>query len=159
MSTFSRERFCRRLPPWFENMGKRVVKAPKLYVRDSGLLHALLGLRDIQEIRSHPRFGVSWEGYALEQVIGLLGAERDAYFWATHGGAELDLLVVRGGRRYGFEFKFADAPDTTKSMRVAMTDLKLERLWIVYPGSRNFPLDDRIEAVALTELPLAIANL
>ena len=149
----------RRLPPWFENVGKRVVKAPKLYLRDSGLLHALLGLRNIQEIRSHPRFGASWEGYALEQVIGLLGAERDAYFWATHAGAELDLLVVRGGLRYGFEFKFTDAPSTTKSMRVAMNDLKLERLWIVYPGNRNFALDDRIEAAALTGLESSIAKL
>ena len=149
----------RRLPPWFENVGKRVVKASKLYLRDSGVLHALLGLRDAQEIQSHPRFGMSWEGYALEQTIGLLGAERDAYFWATHGGAELDLFVVRGGRRYGFEFKFADAPGTTKSMRVALTDLKLEKLWVVYPGNRGFALDDKIEAVPLSELPETIANL
>lgn len=149
----------RRLPPWFENTGKRVVKAPKLYVRDSGLLHALLGLRSVAEVLSHPRFGASWEGFALEHVIGLLAAERDAYFWATHGGAELDLLVVRGGRRYGFEFKFADAPGTAKSMRVALTDLKLATLMVVYPGRRTFQLADKIEAVALADLPQKLAAL
>jgi len=149
----------RRLRPWFENVGKRVVKAPKLYLRDSGVLHALLGLRDAKEIQSHPRFGMSWEGYALEQVIGLVGAERDAYFWATHGGAELDLLVIRGGRRYGFEFKFADAPSTSKSMRVALTDLSLQKLWVVYPGDRRFALDDMIEAVPISEIPETIADL
>jgi predicted AAA+ superfamily ATPase len=143
----------RRLLPWFENAGKRVVKAPKIYLRDSGLLHALLGLRSAREIRSHPRFGFSWEGFALEQTLRFLKAEREAYFWATHGGAELDLLVVRGGRRYGFEFKFADAPATTKSMHIAIDDLKMERLFVVYPGSRTLPLGDRIEALPLSEMP------
>lgn len=100
----------RRLLPWFENTGKRQVRAPKLYLRDSGLLHALLGLRITRDVFSHPRFGLSWEGFALEQIIGFLRAERDAFYWATHAGAELDLLVVRGGRRYGFELKFTDAP-------------------------------------------------
>jgi predicted AAA+ superfamily ATPase len=142
----------RRLPPWFENTGKRVVKAPKLYLRDSGLLHALLGLRNGTEVLSHPRFGASWEGFAVEQVIRFLDAEREAYFWATHGGAELDLLIVRGGRRYGFEFKYADAPGTTKSMRVALTDLGLDTLFVVYPGSRRFDLDERIRALPLTQL-------
>ena len=139
----------RRLPPWFANTGKRVVKAPKVYLRDSGLLHALLGLRGGTEVLSHPRFGFSWEGFALEQVIRFLGAERDAYFWATHGGAELDLLVARGGRHYGFEFKYDDAPGTTKSMRVALADLALERLFVVYPGTRRFDLDERITALPL----------
>jgi predicted AAA+ superfamily ATPase len=110
-------------------------------------------LRTAEEIRSHPRFGASWEGFAMEQTIGFLKAERDSYFWATHGGAELDLLVVRGGKRYGFEFKFADAPHTTRSMHVAFSDLKLEKLWIVTPGSRIFPLGDRIEAAPLAEIP------
>ena len=149
----------RRLPPWFENVGKRVVKAPKIYLRDSGLLHALLGLRTRAEVLSHPRFGLSWEGFAMEQVIGVLRAERDAYFWATHGGAELDLLIVRGGRRYGFEFKFADAPTTTKSMRVALADLKLETLFVVYAGDRNFLLDTKIEAVSLAKLSDRIVDL
>lgn len=143
----------RRLQPWFENTGKRVVKAPKLYLRDTGLLHALLGLRNGAEVLSHPRFGLSWEGFAVEQVIQRLRAERDAWFWATHGGAELDLLIARGGRRFGFEFKHADASSTTRGMRVALADLKLEQLWVVYPGRRSFPLDDRIQAVGLGELP------
>jgi len=149
----------RRLPPWFENVGKRLVKAPKIYLRDSGLLHALLGLRTQAEVVSHPRFGLSWEGFAMEQVIGILRAERDAYFWATHGGAELDLLIVRGGRRYGFEFKFADTPATTKSMRVALADLKLETLFVVYAGDRNFLLDTKIEAVSLVKLADRIVDL
>jgi uncharacterized protein len=142
----------RRLPPWFENVGKRLVKAPKLYIRDSGVLHALLGLRTPKEVRSHPRLGASWEGFALEQAVGLLKAEGEAYFWGTHGGAELDLLISRGGAQYGFEFKFSDAPATTKSMRVAMTDLSLKRLFIVYPGKRRFEVDERIVALPLAAL-------
>lgn len=142
----------RRLPPWFENTGKRLLKAPKIYLRDSGLLHALLGLRTPAEIRSHPRLGASWEGFALEHAVSLLNAERDAYFWGTHGGAELDLLINRGGAKLGFEFKFTDSPATTKSMRVAMADLKLKRLFVVYPGTRRFELDDDIIALPLTGL-------
>ena len=149
----------RRLPPWFENTGKRVVKAPKIYLRDSGLLHALLGLRNGSEVTSHPRFGASWEGFALEHVIGLSHAERDCYFWATHGGAELDLLMVRGGRRYGFEFKYSDSPGTTKSMRVAMADLNLETLFVVYPGRRSFMLDERIQVLALPDLTKTLERL
>jgi predicted AAA+ superfamily ATPase len=149
----------RRLPPWFENVGKRVVKAPKLYLRDTGLLHALLGLRTRAEVRSHPRYGASWEGFALEHIIRLLRAERDVYFWATHGGAELDLLVSRGGKRYGFEFKFADAPNTAKSMRVALADLKLEQLFVVYPGQRRFSLDEKIEVVPLVQLAECLRSL
>jgi hypothetical protein len=149
----------RRLPPWFENTGKRLVKAPKIYLRDTGLLHALLGLRDGAELRSHPRFGASWEGFALEHVVNLLGAQRDVYFWATHGGAELDLLVPRGGKRYGFEFKFADAPATTKSMRAALSDLKLERLFVVFPGDRPYPLDEKIDAVPLVQLATQLSKL
>jgi len=142
----------RRLPPWFENTGKRLVKAPKIYLRDSGLLHALLGLRTAAEVRSHPRFGASWEGFALEHAIGLLKAERDACFWGTHGGAELDLLINRGGASIGFEFKFTDSPGTTRSMRVAMTDLKLKRLYVVYPGPRRIELDDNIIALPLARI-------
>ncbi len=149
----------RRLPPWFENTGKRLVKAPKIYVRDSGVLHALLGLRTPSEVRSHPRLGASWEGFALEHAIGLLDAEREAYFWGTHGGAELDLLIHRGGVKHGFEFKFTDAPATTKSMRLAMTDLKLKRLFVVYPGTRRFELDEAIVALPLTGLLEECASL
>lgn len=149
----------RRLQPWFENTGKRLVKSPKIYLRDSGLLHALLGLRNGAEVRSHPRFGASWEGFALEQVIGLMQAERDAYFWGTHAGAELDLMVTRGGRRYGFEFKFADAPGTSKSMRVATVDLKLEQLFVVYPGTRRLELDKGIVAMPLAHVVEECAGL
>ena len=142
----------RRLAPWFENTGKRLVKSPKIYIRDSGVLHALLGLRTPVEVRSHPRFGMSWEGFALEHAIELLNAEHDAYFWGTHGGAELDLLVSRGGVKYGFEFKFSDAPATTKSMRVALADLGLKTLYVVYPGARRFELDESIVALPLAGL-------
>ncbi|MDD2708712.1 MAG: ATP-binding protein [Verrucomicrobiae bacterium] len=143
---------ARRLPPWFLNTGKRLVRAPKIYLRDSGLLHALLGLRQGTEVMSHPRFGMSWESFAMEHVIGMLKAERDAYFWATHGGAELDLLIVRGGQRYGFEFKYADAPATTKSMRMAISSLELKTLFVVHPGSRQFELDRNIIALPLSQL-------
>lgn len=149
----------RRLPPWFENTGKRVVKAPKIYLRDSGLLHALLGLRSPAEVLAHPRFGFSWEGFAMEQTIGHLKAERDAYFWATHAGAELDLVVVRGGARYGFEFKYADAPAVTRSMRIAAADLGLRRLFIVHPGETAFDLDETISALPLSDLPRVLPRL
>ena len=142
----------RQLPPWFENVGKRLVKSPKVYVSDSGLLHTLLGLRDRLEVQSHTKLGLSWEGFAIEQVITLAGAERKAYFYATHGGAELDLLIVRGGRRYGFEFKYADSPASTKSMHVVSRDLKLEKLWIVYPGHNRYPLADGMEVVPLPRI-------
>lgn len=149
----------RRLPPWFENVGKRLVRSPKIYLRDTGLLHALLGLRNEREVLGHPRFGASWEGFAVEQIIALLGAERDAYFWGTHAGAELDLFVVRGGRRYGFDVKFDDRPGTTRSMRIAAADLRLEPLFVVYPGSRSFPLDEGIEALALADLSRRLPQL
>lgn len=123
----------RVLAPWFENLGKRQMKSPKVYLRDSGLLHWLLGIDSMQALRSHPRYGASWEGYALEQVLALLG-ERDSYYWGTQRGAELDLLLMRGGRRWGFEFKCSDAPAVTKSMHIALQDLGLERIWVVYPG-------------------------
>ena len=114
----------RVLPPWFENIRKRQVKAPKTYVRDSGILHALLQLTTLSDVQSHPKLGASWEGFALEQVVGALGT-RDAYFWATHGGAELDLYVRAAGKHYGFEFKYADAPGANRSMHVAIQDLSL----------------------------------
>jgi predicted AAA+ superfamily ATPase len=142
----------RQLAPWFENLGKRLVKAPKIYVRDSGLLHALLGVRSRLELFSHPKLGASWEGFALEQIVSRLGAERDAFFYRTHAGAELDLFVERQGRRFGFELKHADAPRVTKSMHVASIDLRLDHLWVVHPGERSFPLGERIGALALRDL-------
>jgi len=143
----------RVLPPWFENLRKRQVKAPKIYLRDSGLLHALLQLTTVVDLQSHPKLGASWEGFALEQVIGAVG-NRDAYFWATHGGAELDLLVRIAGKQYGFEFKYADAPGTSRSMHVAIQDLRLEHLWVVYPGHQEYSLDDKISVISIDSVPI-----
>ncbi|MCE7939408.1 MAG: ATP-binding protein [Chloroflexi bacterium CFX6] len=142
----------RVLPPWFQNLSKRQVRSPKLFVRDSGLLHALLQLTDLADVQSHPKLGASWEGFALEQVIQLLGT-RDAYFWASHAGAELDLLVLLGGKRYGFEFKYADAPAATRSMYVAIEDLALDHLWVVYPGPQPYPLRDRLSVIPAASIP------
>jgi predicted AAA+ superfamily ATPase len=142
----------RQLPPWFENVGKRLVKAPKIYLRDSGLLHALLGVRTRLQVLAHPKLGASWEGFALDQIVRRVGAERDAYFYRTHAGAELDLLVMRNGKRYGFEMKFGDSPAVTKSMHVAIEDLGLEHLWIVHPGERSDGLRERISTLALRDL-------
>jgi len=140
----------RALPPWTENLGKRVRKAPKIYLRDSGLFHALQRIGSLAELQSHPKLGASWEGLALEHVLRVLRAEPgEAFHWSTHGGAELDLLLVRGGQRWGFEFEYADAPRTTKSMRVALQDLKLERLVVIYPGDKDYALDERIEVLGL----------
>ena len=141
----------RVLPPWFENVGKRVVKAPKVYLRDSGILHHLLGLESMDDLVRHPIYGPSWEGFALEQTLTALGA-RQAYFWGTHRGAELDLMLLRAGRRWGFEFKCTDAPRTTKSMHIVIDDLGLERLWVVYPGDLEYPLTEKIAAVPLRKI-------
>lgn len=135
-----------------------LVKAPKVYVRDSGLMHALLGLRDATEILSHPRFGMSWEGFAIEHVIRALQAERDACFWATHAGAELDLVVPRGGRLLGFECKFDETPKVAASMRVAMADLELAHLYVVHPGNRRYPLDHAITALPLADVAVLRAR-
>ncbi len=142
----------RVLPPWFENLGKRQVRSPKVYIRDSGILHGLLLLGTLAEVQSHPKLGASWEGFAIEQIIRLLDT-RDAYFWATHSGAELDLLVHLQGKRYGFEIKYADAPGITRSMRIALSDLGLEHLWVVYPGRQEYALDVRITVLPLEALP------
>lgn len=139
----------RQLQPWHENLTKRQVKAPKIYFRDTGQLHALLGVHDEASLLRHPRSGASWEGFALEQVLRITQPE-EAYFWATHAGAELDLLMFRHGKRVGVEFKRADAPELTPSMRIAMTDLKLDALYVAYPGVRRYRLADRIDAVPLT---------
>jgi uncharacterized protein len=142
----------RVLPPWFENLKKRQVKAPKVYVRDSGLLHALLQLHDLDGVLGHPRAGASWEGFASEQICELLET-RDAYFWAAHSGAELDLFVLHRGRRLGFEVKLADAPRVSHSMRQASTDLRLDHLYVVVPGGPTYALDERITVSALADLP------
>jgi predicted AAA+ superfamily ATPase len=140
----------RQLPPWFENVGKRVVKSPKVYVRDCGLLHTLLGIADRRSLEGHPKLGTSWEGFVLEELLGRAD-ERHAYFWATHAGAELDLLLTLDGRRFGFEVKVTDAPRTSKSMRIALADLRLDHLYVVHPGTASFPLDEHITAVTLPE--------
>ena len=141
----------RVLPPWFENLGKRLVKSPKVYLRDSGVLHFLLGMEEAEELPMHPRYGASWEGFALEQTLVAHGA-REAYFYATLRGAELDLLLLRRGRRWGFEFKCTDAPRTTKAMHIALDDLGLEHLWVVYPGNIRYSLADRMTALPLAEV-------
>jgi hypothetical protein len=148
----------RILPPWFENLGKRQVKSPKIYIRDSGILHELLQMSTLPELQSHPKLGASWEGFAIEQLIRLFDT-RDAYFWATHSGAELDLLVRAGGKHYGFEIKYADAPGITRSMQVALHDLALEHLWILYPGRQEYALDARITALPLQAIPRLAASL
>lgn len=141
----------RQLPPWHENLGKRQVKAPKVYVRDSGLLHQLLGVASMQQLLAHPKSGASWEGYAIEQALEAARPD-EAYFWATHQGAELDLLLVKGGRRLGVEVKRTDAPVLTPSMRIALRDLGLEQLAVVYPGDRRYEIAERVHAVPLAEL-------
>ncbi len=147
----------RQLAPWHENIGKRQVKAPKIYFRDSGLLHCLLRQSEFTDLEAHPKLGASWEGFALEQVLSITG-DQDAYFWATHAGAELDLMVNWCGRRYGFEFKYGDAPSMTKSMHTALRDLKLERLFVVYPGKDSYVMNDQTEAVSITHLRSRLAQ-
>ena len=140
----------RQLPPWFENLGKRQVKAPKVYVRDAGLLHALLGIASRHDLEHHPKVGASWEGYAVEEVLKAFRPD-EAYYWATHNGAELDLLLFKDGRRIGVECKRADAPTLTPSMRTALRDLKLDELRVVYPGPTRYPLGEGVEAVPLAD--------
>ncbi|MGQ0505033.1 MAG: ATP-binding protein [Myxococcaceae bacterium] len=146
------------LQPWFENMGKRQVRSPKIYIQDSGLLHALLDLTKVHDLLGHPKVGASWEGFVIQQILSLLRT-RNAYFWSTHQGAELDLMVPWRGKRFGFEMKLTDAPAVSKSMRVAVHDLALERLFVVFPGPRSFALEDRVEALAIGDLRNRLAKL
>ncbi len=138
----------RRLPPWHENLAKRQRRAPKAYLRDSGLLHSLLGIPDMEALWNHPKCGASWEGFAMEQVMRLVPS-RDAYYWAVHGGPELDLLVFLKTQRIGFEFKFADAPRNTPLIQAAVRDLRLNKLWILYPGDKRYALSDKVEVLPL----------
>jgi uncharacterized protein len=150
----------RALPPWTENLGKRVRKAPKIYLRDSGLFHALQNIRSWPELQAHPKLGASWEGLALEHVLRVArAAPGEAFYWSIHGGAEVDLMLTRGGRRWGFEFKYGDAPRATKSMRVARDDLKLQRLFVIYPGEKGYPLDDGLEVLPLPAVAELAASL
>jgi len=143
----------RQLRPWKENVGKRVVKSPKVYIADGGLLHSLLNLETPRDLAGHPKVGASFEGFAIEQVIRRLGARpNECHFWATHSGAELDLLVVRGRRRLGFEFKRTDAPRLSPSMTSAIDALGLERIDLVHAGSGSYPMHPKVRAVGLAEL-------
>ncbi len=140
----------RQLQPWYENIKKRQVKSPKIYLRDSGIFNSLLRIQNKMELWSHPKLGSAWEGFALEEIICSLPIDAyDCYFWATHNDAELDLLIVKGSKRSGFEFKFTEAPRLTKSMRIAQEDLKLDELTVIYPGQHRFPLANGIEACGL----------
>lgn len=141
----------RQLRPWHANLKKRQVRSPKVYVRDSGLLHKLLGIDDQHALLHHPKLGASWEGFVIEQVLASV-AHDDASFWATHQGAEIDLLLRRGDRLYGVECKRTDAPTVTRSIRTALDDLSLERVAVLYPGKRRYPLSDQVEAVPLAAL-------
>jgi len=141
----------RQVPPWFENLSKRQVKAPKVYVRDTGLLHALLGITNQFDLEHHPKVGASWEGYAVEEVLKALRPD-EAYYWATHNGAEIDLVLFKNGRRIGVECKRADAPALTPSMRIALADLKLDRLYVVYPGERTYAPANNVEVMPLAKL-------
>jgi predicted AAA+ superfamily ATPase len=141
----------RQLQPWHANLRKRQVKAPKVYIRDPGLLHQLLGIRMERDLLTHPKVGASWEGYVVEEVLAAVRPD-EAYFWATHQGAEIDLVLRKDGRLLGVECKRADAPRMTPSMRIALEDLGLEHIAVVYPGLRRFPLADAVEAVPLREI-------
>lgn len=147
----------RQLQPWFENLGKRQVKSPKVYFRDSGLLHSLLGIGDENSLLGHPKSGASWEGFALEQVLQSLRPAQ-TYFWGIHSGAELDLVFFWNGKRYGVEVKFNEAPVVTASMRLAVTALSLEHLWIVYPGKDEYPVEKNITTLPLTAVERIKAN-
>ena len=143
----------RQLQPWLPNIKKRLVKSPKVYLRDSGLLHTLLQIETLADLQSNPRYGASWEGFALEQICAVLDLDsEDTFFWATHGGAEMDLVVRRGGKLYGFEFKTTEKPKVTHSMTVAHKDLGLEKVFLVYPGDLSFPLRDEMEALGYSRI-------
>ena len=141
----------RVLAPWHANLGKRQVKSPKVFFRDSGILHALLGVRSRSDLWVHPKYGGSWEGFVVEQVLRNASPD-EAHFWATHSGAELDLLLVKGGRLYGVECKRTDSPRVTPSIRQAISDLGLERVIVVYPGEKRIQLADRVEALPVSAL-------
>jgi len=150
----------RILLPWFENLQKRQVKSPKIYFRDSGILHALVGIQDKEQLDIYPKLGSFWEGFALEEIINFLRLRsEECFFWSTQTDAELDLFVFQQGKRIGFEFKYTDAPKITKSMRIAQQDLKLDHLFIVYPGTENFPLDEHISTYGLEMMTREISPL
>lgn len=142
----------RQLKPWFENISKRQVKAPKIYFRDSGIFHTLMGIENLASLRLSPKFGASWEGFAMEEVIRhYQAADEDCFFWSTYSGAELDLLIVKKGKKIGFEFRCSDAPALTKSMQIAFQDLALDELFVIYPGDVDYSLTDKIQVKAFSK--------
>jgi len=145
----------RRLPPWYVNLGKRLVKSPKIYIRDSGLLHALQGIRNMEELIAHPKLGASWEGYALESILRQFQGE-EAYFYSIHSGSELDLYFPSSS--IGFEIKRQDAPRRTRSMEISIEDLKLRHLYVVYPGERRYALSENIEVIPLSAVGGCLAS-
>jgi len=150
----------RQLRPWHENLRKRQVKSPKVFVADPGMLHALLGLRTRHDLLAHPKVGASWEGFVVNQVVSRLGARpHECFHWSTHAGAELDLLVVRGNRRLGFEAKLTEAPSLTKSMRIAIADLRLSRLYVIHAGVKSYRLADQVDAIPAARIIEAIQPL
>lgn len=141
----------RVLQPWHANLAKRQVKSPKIYFRDSGILHHLLGIRTWKDLQENPKLGSSWEGYALEEVVSQIEPD-EIYFWGTYHQAELDLLAFKDGKKFGVEFKYADAPKITPSMRIALQDLELEKLIVIYPGERSYDLSEHITVLPLSQL-------
>lgn len=156
LSCLSESFMIRQLKPWFENLKKRQVKSPKIYYRDSGLLNYVLGIKKYEDIFTHPKAGASWEGFAMEEVIRKYKVDnQDCYFWASHNKAELDLLIIKNGKKLGFEFKLSDAPTLTKSMKICLEDLKLDSLKIIYPASRKYRLSQEIEACPIQLLDIS----
>ena len=144
----------RTLSPWYANLGKRLVKRPKVYFRDSGLFHSLMNIETLSQLNTHPKLGASWEGFALECICrSIAKKDNEYYFWKVHSGSELDLFWQHAGKNWGIEFKYADAPKITRSMGVVMQDLDLEHLWIVYPGRETYPLDSRITVMPVARVP------
>ncbi|MCH7731995.1 MAG: ATP-binding protein [Candidatus Marinimicrobia bacterium] len=141
----------RQLQPWFENIGKRQVKSPKIFIRDSGLLHTLIGIKSMSDLQSHPKYGASWEGFVIEQILSTY-RDRTCYFWRTHTGAEIDLLLFRNGKRIGFEMKCADAPTMTKSIHIALQDVNLDHLYVIYPGKETYQLHEKVTVTTLHQL-------
>jgi predicted AAA+ superfamily ATPase len=141
----------RVIQPWYANIHKRQIKSPKIYFRDTGLLHTMLGINSELDLYTHPKIGASWEGYAIEEAIKALQPD-ETYFWGTHSGAELDLLMLKNGKRIGVECKRMDAPRLTPSMKIAMEDLQLERLMVLYPGEKAYPLADQVKVIPLVYL-------
>lgn len=142
----------RQLQPWWENISKRQVKSPKIYIRDPGILHYLLNIENHINLIKHPKMGASWEGFALEQIINYYDIENEkCFFWSTHANAELDLLLFHDGKRLGFKFKFSDTPKITKSIRIALEDLKLDNIRIIYPGTKSYYLDEKIKVESIND--------